>query len=97
MGPVAVGPRARMSYRLRGTALFVPAATVLTVAALLTPRRAGFGTHEELGLPPCSFLARTGYPCASCGMTTSFAAMAHGRLVEAFLAHPWASVGWARP
>ena len=89
--PAAAAPAARgarWSYRIRGAALFLPAAAVIIVAATLAPRQAGYGTHQQLGLPPCSFLARTGYPCASCGMTTSFAAMAHGRVVEAFLAHP---------
>lgn len=30
-------------------------------------------THRQLGLPPCSFYAKTGLPCPSCGFTTSFA------------------------
>ncbi|HUS92838.1 MAG TPA: DUF2752 domain-containing protein [Phycisphaerae bacterium] len=80
--------RAGWGLRLRGAALFVPAFGVLTVACFLRPREAGYGTHEQLGLPPCAFLARTGYPCASCGLTTSFAAMAHGKVVQAFLVHP---------
>jgi len=84
----AVFRRARWSYRIRGVVLFLPAAAVIALAASLAPRKAGYGTHQDLGLPPCAFLTRTGYPCASCGMTTSFAAMAHGRVVEAFLAHP---------
>jgi hypothetical protein len=41
------------------------------------------GTHERLGLPPCLFHKVTGFPCFSCGMTTSWAWMAHG--------HPWLS------
>jgi hypothetical protein len=37
-------------------------------------------THLQLGLPPCQFRTMTGIPCPSCGMTTSFAWLMHGRL-----------------
>jgi hypothetical protein len=81
--------RSRASLRLRGALLLVPCAAVLCVAVWLTPRSAGYGTHQQLGLPPCSFLSRTGYPCPSCGLTSSFAAMAHGRIAEALRDHPF--------
>jgi Protein of unknown function (DUF2752) len=38
------------------------------------------GTHQQLGLPACAFYFWTGLPCPSCGMTTSFAFLAHGDL-----------------
>jgi len=81
--------RPARKLRLRGAVLAAPCLAALVLAAGLTPRRAGHGTHEDLGFPPCQFFMRTGYPCPSCGLTTSFAAMAHGRFVEAFLAHPF--------
>jgi hypothetical protein len=84
--------RPRASLRIRGAALFAPCAAVLCVAVWLTPSSAGYGTHQQLGLPPCSFLSRTGYPCPSCGLTSSFAAMAHGRLAEALRDHPFGPV-----
>ncbi len=84
----------RSQMRLRGALVFVPAAAVLAVSFALPPRAVGHGTHEDLGLPPCSFLSQTGYPCPSCGMTTAFAATAHGRVAEAFLAHPAGPVLW---
>lgn len=37
-------------------------------------------THLQLGLPPCTFRVMTGVPCPACGMTTSFALLAHGDL-----------------
>ncbi len=36
-------------------------------------------THRQLGLPPCTFYTLTGgWPCPSCGMTTSFALLVRG-------------------
>jgi putative effector of murein hydrolase LrgA (UPF0299 family) len=46
-------------------------------------------THRDLGLPPCSFYAVTRYPCPACGMTTSFALLMHGDLVNSLRAN-WA-------
>ncbi len=87
LAPV-VDARAAVGRRFRGALIMGPCLTVIVLAAWLAPKSAGYGTHRELGLPPCGFLAQTGYPCPSCGMTTSFAAMAHGHLVDAFLAQP---------
>jgi len=81
--------RQSVNLRVRGVLLVLPSAGLLAMSFYLTPRKAGYGTHEELGFPPCSFLVHTGYPCPSCGLTTSFAAVAHGDVVGAFLAHPF--------
>ena len=75
----------------RATALvvFLICAGVLLTADLLAPKLGrGVGTHEELGLPPCGLEAATGIPCATCGMTTTFSLMAHGRYVDAFINQP---------
>jgi hypothetical protein len=57
--------------------------TVFVIGALLNPyyedgtaRR--METHRQLGLPECTFKEITGYPCPSCGMTTSFSLLMHG-------------------
>ncbi len=63
-------------------------AAVLATAVALEPDARGFGTHTQLGLPPCSFRAVTGVRCPSCGMTTSFAWMARGRWLSAARANP---------
>lgn len=60
---------------------------VLLTAAWLQPDARGYGTHQQLGLPPCMFEAFTHIPCPGCGLTTSFAYMAHGRVFSAFGAH----------
>jgi hypothetical protein len=44
-------------------------------------------THRQLGLPPCTFRVVTGVPCPSCGMTTSFALLVRGDLVNSLRAN----------
>ena len=65
------------------------AVVTLSVACVLTPSPTGFGTHQQLGLPPCTFLHWTGFPCPSCGLTTCFAFAAHGQFIAALIAQPF--------
>lgn len=65
------------------------ATATLAVARSLHPCAAGVGTHVQFGLPPCRFLALTGMPCPSCGLTTSFAFAAHVEFGSAFIASPF--------
>jgi hypothetical protein len=57
---------------------------LLLAAATLAPDPRGHGTHEQLGLPPCTYYLVFGRPCPSCGMTTAWAWLAHGQPAEAF-------------
>jgi len=65
--------------------LFILAAVALSL--WLRPDDRLYGTHEQLGFPPCSSRVLLGIPCPSCGLTTSFALMSHGHPVRAFQAH----------
>ncbi|MGD0156048.1 MAG: DUF2752 domain-containing protein [Terracidiphilus sp.] len=69
--------------------LLATAGAVLGVARWLTPATRGYGTHTELGLPPCNFLRLTHLPCPSCGLTTSFAWAIRMDFWQAFLANPF--------
>lgn len=60
---------------------------VIVTATRLYPDPRGFGTHQQLGLPPCEFTSTFGIPCPGCGLTTSFAHMVRGHLVDAFRTH----------
>lgn len=44
-------------------------------------------THRQLGLPPCTFKFATGLPCPSCGMTTSFALLIRGDVLNSMRAN----------
>lgn len=88
-------PRAgdeRMRVRLRGLALAAPCVAIVALASTLSPRSVGYGTHEQWGVPGCSFMASSGYPCPTCGMTTSVAAGVRGQLALAWRAHPFGLV-----
>ncbi|MFA6133685.1 MAG: DUF2752 domain-containing protein [Phycisphaerae bacterium] len=81
-----------IKVRLRGAIILIVAAGTLLIGASLRPAPSGMGTAEQLGLPPCSWPIRTGWPCPTCGMTTSIAALAHGRVLDALAAHPFGPV-----
>jgi hypothetical protein len=81
--------------RLKASIVAIACVGILLFASYLTPDPRGFGTHEQLGLPPCISTNFLGVPCPLCGMTTSFSLMAHARPVEAFLAQPAGAVLFA--
>jgi hypothetical protein len=87
--PTRSGGSAGLVCRLRGAAVLTVALAVMLAAGMLRPDPRGMGTHEQLPLPACSFAADTGWPCPTCGLTTSLAAMAHGNVGLAFRAHPF--------
>jgi len=62
-------------------------AALLITARMLTPATAGFGTHQQLGLPPCTFMEFTNRPCPSCGMTTSWSLLVRFRVLSALEAN----------
>ena len=63
-------------------------AGVFVVAFLLEPDPRGHGTHEKLGLRPCSFATYLKAPCPFCGMTTSFTYYAKGDMFDALKVQP---------
>jgi hypothetical protein len=75
---------------LLGVALGLMA--VFAIALALNPYQADgaarrMETHRQLGLPPCTFYEVTGLPCPSCGMTTSFALLVRGDLLNSLRAN----------
>lgn len=76
------------SERVFAALVALLAAAPLLVAVFLTPNPAGHGTHTQLGLPPCGWVLAFGKPCPTCGMTTAFTHMAHGRPDLAFITQP---------
>ena len=56
---------------------------LLAIAAMLRPSPLGHGTHQQLGLPPCTFWTLFGGPCPTCGMTTAWACLMRGQWLDA--------------
>jgi hypothetical protein len=44
-------------------------------------------THRQMGLPECTFKHYSGLPCPSCGMTTSFALLVRGDVLNSLRAN----------
>lgn len=65
---------------------------VLALAAWLEPDARGYGTHAQLGLPPCGFRWLTGLACPGCGLTTAFAHGIRGEWMHAAAANPFGLV-----
>jgi hypothetical protein len=61
---------------------------ILGIALLLTPDPKGFGTHQQLGMPPCTFRSLTGLNCPHCGITTSFCWFARGQWCQSIQTSP---------
>lgn len=57
------------------------------LAFALDPDPRGYGTHQRLGLPPCTIRQFLGFPCPSCGMTTSFSLFVRGDFQNAMRAN----------
>jgi hypothetical protein len=64
------------------------AAAPVSIARWLTPDAKGVGTHQQLGLPPCTFYWLSGIPCPFCGMTTSWSYAAHLMPLRSFHNQP---------
>jgi Protein of unknown function (DUF2752) len=93
--------RRRTAWWVRGSLIliaglqvlvFVIATQVRPYASDGTPLR--MASHQSLGLPPCNFQRMFNLPCPSCGMTTSFALLVRGDVVNSMRAN-WVGTGLA--
>lgn len=57
--------------------------TLVVLSFWLKPEPSGLGTHQQLGLPPCTIRVLYGIRCPACGMTTSWAYLTHGQVIAA--------------
>ncbi len=67
----------------------VPSLAMLVAAWSVEPCKSGIGTASRLGMPACSMLVNTGWPCPSCGMTTAVSAAVRGQVAASLRAQPF--------
>ena len=77
--PLSLSKPVRVLAGLSGVAVLA----ILVTARCLEPSSDGFGTHQQLGLPPCTSVALFGIRCPSCGMTTSWSLATRGEFLAA--------------
>jgi hypothetical protein len=80
-------PPLRFRIWVRGALVFIALFLIsgFSLAIYLSPYKDDgsarrMETHRQLGLPECSFKEKTGMPCPSCGMTSSFSLFVRGDL-----------------
>jgi hypothetical protein len=73
--------------RIALAALALALLALLVAAGILTPDARGHGTHQQLGLPPCTFYLIFQRPCPACGMTTAWAWLLRGEIGRALAAN----------
>lgn len=83
-----------LSNWVRGSLLGIVAGLVLVFAIAIWLKPYGADgqaltqeTHRQMGLPPCTFYKLSGLPCPSCGMTTSFALLIRGDVLNSLRAN----------
>ena len=80
--------RLAAAERVAAAGMAVGIFCVFVLAAWLSPDPRGVGTHERLGMPPCTMHWVLGIPCPFCGMTTAFSHFANGSPLAAFRVQP---------
>ena len=80
-------PRASAAARISALIAIGIVLALFGLAAQLNPDPQGYGTHQQLGLPPCSSVALYGMRCPACGMTTAWSCAIRGELVRAWHAN----------
>jgi hypothetical protein len=75
-------------WRLVAAAAGAACLTVLILAASIRPSTAGVGSHHQLKMARCGMLERTGIPCPTCGMTTSYAWLVRGNVAASLYVQP---------
>lgn len=78
----------RLKERFVGFIIAFLSSSVIFAGYSIEPSASGIGTHRQMGLPPCGWMASSGMPCPSCGMTTAVSYSVRGKIVSAFVTQP---------
>jgi len=75
--PVRESPAGAGIDRLVSATFVLAAVASCWLLASIDPDARGHGTHERLGLAPCSWPIQFGKPCPTCGVTTAATLVVH--------------------
>ena len=90
--PLREGPLAPWTDRAFALLFAGLAIAVVVLLAPVVPDARGHGTHEQLGMAPCSWPIDYHKPCPTCGCTTAASLVVHGRLWAAIVTQPFGAV-----
>ncbi len=92
--PVHEGPVAAWQDRLIATVVVAVAVFFVALLLQVPPDPRGHGTHEALGMTPCSWPIAYGMPCPACGVTTAATHLVQLQPIAAVTTQPF-GVGFA--
>lgn len=78
--------------RIAAAVLAVGCLGVMIAASWINADPAGHGTHTQLGLSECAWAEHFDAPCATCGMTTSFAHAADFNWIQSVVTQPFGAL-----
>ncbi len=84
--------RADLMKRIGAAAGLIGIIGAFALALALQPDPRGMGTHQQLGMPPCTMYQFTGLPCPTCGVTTAFAHIVRLQVLDAIRVQPFCVV-----
>ena len=87
--PASESPIGGIPDRLLAVATVGAALYLVVRLAGVRPDARGHGTHEQLGLAPCSWPIVYGVPCPTCGVTTAATHLIHLEPIAALATQPF--------
>ena len=86
---VSEGPIEAWLDRLIAAVVLGTGAAFVFALSRVPPDPRGFGTHELLGMEPCSWAVSGGLPCPTCGVTTAACHLVHLSPFQAVATQPF--------
>ncbi len=90
--PVRESPAGALGDRLIAVLVVGLAVTLVWLLVQVDPDPRGHGTHERLGMPPCSWPIVYGKPCPTCGVTTAATWLVHLHPLRALATQPFGAL-----
>ena len=90
--PLAAAPVPVWMDRAAAATVASVATTLFVLLIRMEPSAKGYDTHVQLGMEPCGWPRAYRIPCPTCGCTTAACHLAHGNVLQAFVAQPFGAL-----